>query len=353
MKIVQPSQDKIVVIGAGIGGLAAALRMAHAGCDVTVIDSHAAPGGKMRVIETAAGPVDAGPTVLTMRPVFESLFADVGERLDDHLELQPEPLLARHFWPDGSRLDLFADPARSAAAIGAFAGARSAKEYRKFADGARRLYEAFEGPMMLAPQPSQSALTAHVMRHPGLIPLMAPQKTMATALMAQFSDPRLRQLFGRYATYVGGSPYLSPAILSLISHAEARGVWLIRGGMHQLALALARLIEQRGGSLLFNTHAATIERTGNGINGVITADGTRLPCTRVLFNGDPRALAVGLLGDELCRAVPRPATEPRSLSAQVWAFASTPKALIWPITTCSSAPTRALSLTPSPKGATQ
>jgi len=319
-----PSQEKIVVIGAGIGGLAAALRLAHAGCDVTVIDSHSAPGGKMRVVDTAAGPVDAGPTVLTMRPVFDTLFAEVGERLDDHLDLQLEPLLARHFWPDGSTLDLFADPARSAEAISTFAGPRAALEYRRFAEGARRLYEAFEGPMMLAPQPSQSALTAHVMRHPGLIPLMSPQKTMASALAAQFTDPRLRQLFGRYATYVGGSPYLSPAILSLISHAEARGVWLVRGGMHRLAQAVAKLIEQRGGRLCFATHATQLERTGSGITAVMTADCTRLPCTRVLFNGDPRALATGLLGEDARRAVPRRATEPRSLSAQVWAFAATP-----------------------------
>ncbi|NCO20682.1 MAG: phytoene desaturase [Rhodobacterales bacterium] len=319
-----PQKEKIVVIGAGLGGLAAALRLCHAGCDVAILDSHGAPGGKMRVIDTVAGPVDAGPTVLTLRPVFDRLFADLGERLDDHVTLRLEPLLARHFWPDGSTLDLFADPQRSAQAISDFAGPKAAQEYRRFADGARRLFEAFESPMMLAPQPSQAALTAHVMRHPGLIPLMAPQKTMASALAVQFTDPRLRQLFGRYATYVGGSPYLSPAILSLVSHAEAKGVWLVEGGMHRLAQAMAGLIERRGGRFHFATHAAHIERSGAAIRAVITADGTRLPCTRVVFNGDPRALASGLLGDDLRAAVPLAATEPRSLSAQVWAFAATP-----------------------------
>ncbi len=79
---------KIVIVGAGIGGLAAALRLAHQDCDVTVLDMHRAAGGKMRTVPSAAGPVDAGPTVLTMKPVFEGLFADVGESLSAHLTHQ-------------------------------------------------------------------------------------------------------------------------------------------------------------------------------------------------------------------------------------------------------------------------
>ncbi|WP_157937713.1 phytoene desaturase family protein, partial [Oceaniglobus roseus] len=171
--------DSLVVIGAGLGGLSAALRLAHGGFDVTLLDSHAHVGGKMRTLPSAAGPVDAGPTVLTLRPVLDRLFADVGERLEDHVTLDPEPLLARHFWRDGSRLDLFADPGDSAAAIAAFAGAKAARQYRAFAADMARLFDAFEAPMMLAPAPNRRALTAHVLRHPSLVPLMAPHRTMA------------------------------------------------------------------------------------------------------------------------------------------------------------------------------
>ena len=108
---------KIVVIGAGIGGLAAALRLSHQGCDVTVLDMHGAPGGKMRTVASDAGPADAGPTVLTMKPVFEALFDDVGEQLSNHLTLQPLTTLARHYWDDGASLDLNADPAKSLANV--------------------------------------------------------------------------------------------------------------------------------------------------------------------------------------------------------------------------------------------
>lgn len=103
------AQDKVVVIGAGMGGLASAIRLAHAGCDVTVLEALSGPGGKMRTLPSAAGPVDAGPTVMTLRPIFESLFADVEAGLSDYVTLHRETVLARHWWSDGSTLDLFSD----------------------------------------------------------------------------------------------------------------------------------------------------------------------------------------------------------------------------------------------------
>ncbi len=207
---------RAVVIGAGVGGLSAALRLAHAGLAVTIIDMGDGPGGKMRTRGSAAGPIDIGPTVMTLKRVFETLFADVGARLSDFVTLIPDEVLARHHWPDGSSLDLFHDAEQSADAVRAFAGPEGERQFRRFSDRAKRLYDAFEGPVMQAARPSLPALTAHVLKNPGLIPAMAPGRTLAATLAAQFSDPRLRQLFGRYATYVGGSPYSSPAVLSLI-----------------------------------------------------------------------------------------------------------------------------------------
>ncbi|WP_157937711.1 phytoene desaturase family protein, partial [Oceaniglobus roseus] len=158
---------------------------------------------------------------------------------------------------------------------------------------------------------------------PPRVPLWAPPPPWPGAPPRRFSDPRLRQLSGRSATYVGGNPRLSPALLNLVSHAEARGVWRVRGGMHRLAEALAALFTARGGTLRLSTHARRIERQSGRVRAVVTADGTRLPCRAALFAGDPRALSQGLLGQGL--ALPDAATEPRSLSALVWAFAATPQ----------------------------
>ena len=316
---------KAVVIGAGLGGLAAALCLANAGLDVTVIDRLGAPGGKLRAVPSPAGPVDAGPTVLTLRPVFDALFAHVGSRLDDHVTLVPEPVLARHWWHDGSTLDLHADAGASEAAIRDFAGPRAAAEFRAFNHRAARLYAAFDVPMMQAPDPDPRVISRAVLRHPSLIADMAPHRTLAASLDAQFHDPRLRQLFGRYATYVGGSPYDSPALLALIWRAEAGGVWRVPGGMHRLAGALQDLATARGARFLFDTEARRIDVAAGAVSGVHLADGSHLPAARVVFNGDPRALATGLLGLAASRSVPASATEPRSLSARVWSFASTPR----------------------------
>ncbi|NRA98931.1 MAG: phytoene desaturase [Rhodobacteraceae bacterium] len=315
--------ERVVVIGAGMGGLAAGMRLAHAGLDVTILDAARAPGGKMRTLDTVAGPVDAGPTVLTMRHVFDALFDDVGHTLEDHITLEEEALLARHWWPDGSTLDLFHDAEASEQAVLNFAGDKAAREFRDFSNKAAKLFDAFDAPMMQAETPRLSAHTAHVLANPGLIPAMAPLSSLAGALKRQFSDPRLRQLFGRYATYVGGSPFTAPAVLALIWHVEASGVWRVRGGMHNLAKAMAGVATSLGATLKLQTPATRIEVQGGDICAVHTEQGERIPADKIVFNGDPRALREGLLGDAPRNAVPTQGTEPRSLSARVWSFAAT------------------------------
>lgn len=319
------AKDRVVVVGAGIAGLAAAARLAHEGLPVLLLDRQPAPGGKMRCLDSPAGPVDTGPTVLTMRAVFDELFAEMGERLDDHVTLVPQRILARHFWPDGSRLDLFDTETDSAEAIDAFAGANAARQFRAFSARARTLFQGFEHPMMRAAAPSLPGLAAHVMRHPHLIRPMAPLSTLAGLLHGTFDDLRLAQLFGRYATYVGGSPYRVPGLLALIWQAEAAGVWVVQGGMHRLARALCDLAQARGAETRFDTHVERIERQGGRVSAVILTDGTRIATSTVIFNGDPRALATGALGPGCDAAAPQTVRAGRSLSAEVWAFAATPQ----------------------------
>lgn len=317
--------DRVVVIGAGMGGLASAARLAARGMDVTLLERHAHPGGKMRTLPSAAGPVDAGPTVLTMRPVFEALFEACGQKLEDHVTLHRETVLARHWWRDGSMLDLHADPEATAQAIRAWGGARAEQDFRRFDARMARLFEAFRGPMMESAQPSQTAVTATVLSRPRLIPDMAPLSTLMDSLRKQFRDARLAQLFGRYATYVGGSPYQSPALLGLIWRSEAGGVWRVEGGMHRLAQALAGLVQGAGAEVRLNCGVARIESQGGKVAAVITDAGDRIPCDWVVFNGDPQALSRGALGPAARTLLPKKATGPRSLSAYVWSFAAQPR----------------------------
>ena len=320
-----PDRPRAIVIGAGIAGLAASLRLAVGGMQVTLLERHNHPGGKIRTLHSDAGPVDAGPTVLTMRHVFDDLFACASVQLRDHVTLVPQSILARHFWSDGSQLDLHADPLRSRDAIADFAGAHAADDFMRFHKRTQKLFAAFDAPMMQAPAPRMRELVPHVLKHPSLIPAMAPLSTLKQSLTKAFRDKRLAQLFGRYATYVGGSPHLSPAILSLIWQAEAEGVWVVEGGMHRLAHAIATLARHKGVDIRYNTHVDRIV-TEHGRATAVEIDGTyRLEAEAILYAGDPRALATGSMGAALKSVAPQTATLPRSFSARVHSFAATPQ----------------------------
>lgn len=307
---------RIVVIGAGTAGLAAALTLAARGCEVTVLERAARPGGKMRELMVDAQPIDSGPTVFTMRWVFDELFAEIGERLDDHLRFTPLDILARHAWTDGSGLDLFADQARSADAIGGLAGRADAEGYRAFCADARKIFEVLKTPFICTPAPSMAALV----RGTGFRDLTAikPFQTMWKALGRYFIDPRLQQLFGRYATYCGSSPFHAPATLMLVAHVESAGVWLIEGGMYRLAEAMANMATRSGVEIRCGAEVSGILTEFGRVTGVSLADGERIAADHVIATSDVAALASGLFGEASANATTQVPEKARSLSAMTW-----------------------------------
>jgi len=316
------SRPRAVVIGAGMGGLAAAIRLAAAGCRVTVVESAASPGGKARARATEAGPAAMGPTVLTMRSEVDALFALAGTTTEAEVTLTRLTRLARHWWPGSGPLDLFPDREANIDAIRAFAGDREAQGFARFDTAARALYDAFEHPVMRAAKPDLPAIARTTLRQPKLWPALLPGMTLDRWLGQFFRDPRLRQLFGRYATYVGGRPAHTPAVLSLVWQAEAQGIWAVTEGIQALALALARSAETLGVRFHFATQARRITRQSGRVSLVETDQGHH-PADIVVFNGDPRALTDGLLG-EAAQSALKPPGKP-SLSAWVWSFAATPQ----------------------------
>lgn len=312
---------RVTVIGAGIGGLVAALELAVQGLEVTLVERTATPGGKMREISVNGARLDAGPTVLTMRWVFEEIFAAAGTSLSQHLDLHPAHILARHAWNDRDRLDLFADIARSADAIGQFAGPEEARGYLAFCTRAASIYRALERSFIRASQPTPASLV----RHAGLGGLgdlwgIAPFSSLWGELGRTFKDARLRQLFGRYATYCGSSPFQAPATLMLIAHVEQEGVWLVEGGMQRIAEAIASLAQARGATLRYATEATAVLVDAGRASGVRLAGGEILSSDAVIVNADTSAIADGLLGDPAAQALPLPSASVRSLSAVTWAL---------------------------------
>ncbi len=313
--------ERIVVIGAGMGGLAAAVTLAARGLHVTIVDKEPAPGGKMRRVEAGGALIDAGPTVFTMRGVFEGLFADAGATLSEHVKLKALGTLARHAWRDGSRFDLPARVPDAVEAVGAFAGAAEAGRFAAFAAESARLFDLLDTSFMRAAKPGMAGLALNILREgkagfAGLLGLR-PFETLWSALTRDLGDPRLRQLFARYATYVGSSPFQCPATLMLIAHAEQQGVWSVEGGMHELALAMARLAQARGATLRLGAGAREILTEGGAVSGVLLETGERLAARAVVFNGDASALGAGLLGEAARMAAPVMPRRRRSLSALV------------------------------------
>jgi 1-hydroxycarotenoid 3,4-desaturase len=311
--------QRVVVIGAGVGGLAAAAEIAAAGLAVVLVETAASPGGKLREVRIGAQGLDAGPTVFTMRWVFDELFSRLGDRLGDHLHLTRATTLARHHWNGRTRLDLFADIDASTDAIGGFAGAAEAARFRRFCARARDIYQTLEAPFLRAARPGPLTLVrrAGVSGLPALARI-SPFQTLWGALEQDFSDPRLRQLFGRYATYCGSSPFHAPATLMLVAHVEQDGVWLVEGGMGRLAEAMAALATRCGAQLRFAAPVARVLVRDGRAAGVRLASGEEIAADAVVFNGDCAALPAGLMGAAVTGAVRPVPGATRSLSALTW-----------------------------------
>lgn len=319
------AQERVVVIGAGIGGLAAALRLAHAGLDVTVVERAARPGGKMASVRVGDSRVETGPTVFTMRWVFEELFSESGAAFEEHATLAPAGLLARHAWTRDERLDLSADLDTSAAAIEAFAGSREAEGYRRFCARSAEVYRTLEGPFIREGRTSPTGLAQRVgISGLGDLWRIQPFATLWSALGTFFRDPRLLQLFGRYATYCGASPFTAPATLMLVAHVEQAGIWTVAGGMSALAKSVADLAAQRGATFRYGAHVDRIVTAGGRVSGVILADGETISADCVVCNADASALGTGLFGQEAAPMGERLAPSERSLSALTLAAVAKP-----------------------------
>ena len=275
--------DRILIIGAGIGGLSAAIRLAAVGRRVTVVEQNRAAGGKMSEVRAAGFRWDTGPSVITMRPVFADLFAAAGRRLDDYLTLLPVEPLTRYFYRDGVVLDATSNLAFMARQIEAIEP-RDVEGYLRFLAYAARLHR-ITGPVFVYDEPPTPA---RLLRLPLWDVLRVdPWLTMDQAIRRHVRSPHLRQLLGRFATYVGASPYQAPATLSVIAHVELTGgVWYPQGGVYAIAAALARLAQELGVEIRTGCAVAAIDVRNGRAHGVTLASGEQLAARAVIANVD-------------------------------------------------------------------
>ncbi len=297
------AEPHVIVIGAGIGGLSAAIRLRAAGFAVTVLEKNAQPGGKMSEIRTEGFRWDTGPSVITMRHVIEDLFAVAGRPMGDYLRLQALEPLTRYFYRDGTVLDASRDLSQMASAIEQI-DERDVEGYLGYLAYAARIHR-ITGPVFIYDQPPTPASFRRVPVQDWL--KADPMRTMQAAIKSFVRSPHLRQLLGRFATYVGGSPYEAPATLNVIAHVELTGgVWYPEGGVYSIARALTQLAQETG--VVIRTHAAVAQVMAEQrrVSGVRLQSGEALAADAVVANSDVTATYDQLLPD---------GTNPRRLQA--------------------------------------
>jgi phytoene desaturase len=299
-----------VVIGGGLGGLATALRLAAAGWRVTVCEQGRTFGGKMNCWEQDGFRFDTGPSLITMPWVFAELFEACGASMEEHVELSPVSPLADYVFDDGTRFTYTTSLPEWLEVVRQLEP-RDVDGFLKFLQLGARLFalsrETFLRRTPLAP-PDLRALKS--LRH---FPLRRAWGNYHATVAAHFRSPVLRQLYDRYPTYVGSSPYRSPATLAVIPYIEfAFGGWHVRGGLYKLIESLVALARRLNVELLTGARVEEIEHDRRGVKGVRLVGGTRLKADVVVMNGDA-AMTRTLLG---LNGRAQPASE-RSLSGFV------------------------------------
>ncbi|MGK5520548.1 phytoene desaturase family protein [Micromonospora sp. URMC 107] len=292
---------RIVVVGAGVGGLATAARLAATGHQVTVLERTGTVGGKLGryLHETPAGPFhfDTGPSLLTLPDVFHDLFEATGAKLDEYLDLAPVDPIVRHVFPGGGpALDSCADPAEFAVRIGAAFGDRAAADWRRLWHRAERVWQASHRDILRRPIDSPLDLAALAWRL-GDLAAIGPGRTLRGLGRRHLSDPRLRMLLDRYATYTGADPRRAPAALVAVPYAElAFGGWYLRGGLGTLADALLTRCLDLGVVVQTGATVTRIDAAGGRVHGVRLRGATApVPADVVVANVDALTLYRDLL----------------------------------------------------------
>ncbi len=286
--------SRVLVVGAGVGGLAAAVRLAASGHDVTVLEQAEVVGGKLGTHAHDGYLFDTGPSLLTLPHVLEELFAATGAPLDAVLPLRRLDVACRYRFPDGVEVDLPGDAAAVPAALDAALGPGRGAQWAALMARAERIWDLTHGPFLESPVGPADLL--RLATDPRDVATVAPWRSLRGVGSTYLTDPRLRLLLDRYATYTGSDPRRAPAALLTVPYAEqAFGSWYVPGGLGRIGVALTDRLEQLGGRLRTGARVEEVLVAGGRACGVRLAGGEVLAADVVVANAD----ATRLYGDLL------------------------------------------------------
>ncbi|SEN45457.1 phytoene desaturase [Amphibacillus marinus] len=276
--------SKVIVVGGGLGGLTTAIKLAYDGFAVTLFEKEQTLGGKLQTIEKNGYQFDLGPSTITMRHVFESIFTTCNRNPADYLSFYPIKTGTRNFFHDGTIVDFNTDSEAVAEQIACYSE-HDARNYQGFLAEAGRLYQIAERSFF-----NQLLYSTKAKLSPSLIRdfmTIHPFQNLDRHLKRYFKHPNTLNLFRRYATYVGSSPFQAPAIYGMIAHLEGeQGIWGIKGGTYQLIRALERLAKELGVDIQTGIPVTSIIIKQRKVTGVVTAQGER-SANCVVINADP------------------------------------------------------------------
>ena len=309
-----PSKRKACVIGAGLAGMAVALRLAVRGWQVQVFENSASPGGKMNFWECEGFRFDTGPSLITMPWVFEELFAAAGERMTHHLQLRQVDPLARYFFADGGQLEVAASLPRWLSTLREAEPQGDIQFLRMMRLGAKLFELSRHTFFRRAPSEPPDWETFAALRH---LVLRRAWGSYQKTVHSFFRSARLRHIYERFPTYVGSSPARIPATLMLIPYLEhAFGAWHVAGGLYTIIERLRELGKKHGVCFRTGCRVTRIRTKNKRVEAIELADGSAHPCSISVFNGDA-SLLPALLGQSESATIPE---EDRSLSGLVLLF---------------------------------
>ena len=303
-----------IVIGAGLGGLAVAARLAAAGHRVTVYESAPTVGGKLGVVERDGFTFDTGPSLLTVPDVLDRLFADTGGPTGPR-PIAVDPASAYRF-ADGTELSMPHDATAVPAALDAAIGPGAGESWRRLHERSRRLWELVGEPILR--QPISLPALARMSLRPADLLTVAPWQTMDGLGRKMLPDARLRTWLNRYATYSGSDPRRTPAVLAVTSFVEQEfGAWYVAGGLRGIVDALEARCVELGVQIHTDAEVVAVTTAGGRATGV-RVDGRDVPADVVVSNADATVLYDHLLPRDVTRTVRRSLRgSPRSMAGFV------------------------------------
>jgi phytoene desaturase len=283
--------SRVVVVGAGLGGLAAAARLAALGHRVTVCEAADRTGGKLglEIVDvpgTGTFRFDTGPSLVTLPHVFRDLFEATGGWPAD-LELTALEPGTRYRFADGSGFDASSDLDEHCRRLDAGLGPGAGDDWRAFTARAARVWQASRRPFLEQALSGPGAVARLALTQPRDIAAIAPHRSLRWLGRQHLRDPRLRTVLDRYATYTGSDPRRAPAALAAVAYAEqAYGSWYVPGGLSRLGDAVRDRAVERGATVRLGARVVEITTSGSRADGVRLADGERLPADVVVANAD-------------------------------------------------------------------